>query len=615
MFRFFIIILLILGIFFRFSQIDRKVYWFDEVYTSFRAAGYTSQQIDRSIFQNKLIAPADLQKFQQIKPKSTLTETISSLVTEDPQHPPLYFSIARVWMQMFGGSLTASRSLPALLSLFSLPLMYGLAKELFASKSIAAIATALLALSPFDILFAQTARQYSLLTSVVIGSSYFLLKAIKKSSWTNWILYSLACAVGLYTHPFFGLTSIGHAVFIIIYWFVEKFKIQKKAEGRGQKAEGLVERWDTKLENTGVNVQLNPPPNADLGGQGGECNSPQPPCQLAGVLNPRGVEGDRDARSLSPTEKSTFCPLPPAFCLLLDRGDKRLLVRAFIALAGSFILYIPWLYVLKTNSDRAFKATSWATKQTDILYLVKQWILSFSSLFFDLDLSSDNILNYLLRLPFIALIIFSIYTVTKIKNNLTKLFILTFIFVPFLLLAIPDLLIASRRSSVTRYLISCFPGVQLAVAYFLTSSATTFYKQQKLWRWGLALLFTCSIISCSISAFADTWWCKGVSYSNAAAAQEINKSQSAIVISDRGDGSLGKGNLISLSYLLNENVRILPLSSPVDLEVVKEIDRKTNSDLFLFKPSAKFWQAFRSLPRKEFMPVNQTLWKIQFDRN
>lgn len=519
MFRFFIIILLILGIFFRFSNLDRKVYWFDEVYTSFRAAGYTSQQIERSIFQNKLITPADLQKFQQIKPKSTLAETISSLVTEDPQHPPLYFSIARVWMQMFGGSLTASRSLPALLSLFSLPLMYGLAKELFASKSIAAIATALLALSPFDILFAQTARQYSLLTSVVIGSSYFLLKAIKKSSWTNWILYSLACAVGLYTHPFFGLTSIGHAVFIVIYCFVEKFK------------------------------------------------------------------------------------------------NKRLLVRGFTAIAGSFILYLPWLYVLKTNSDRAFKATSWATKQTDILYLVKQWILSFSSLFFDLDLSSDNILNYLLRLPFIALIIFSIYTVTKIKDNLTRLFLLTFIFVPFLLLAIPDLLVASRRSSVTRYLISCFPGVQLAVAYFLTSSATTFYKQQKLWRWGLALLFTCSIISCSISAFADTWWCKGVSYSNAAAAQEINKSQSAIVISDRGDGSLGKGNLISLSYLLNNNVRILPLSSPVDLEVVKEIDRKTNSDLFLFKPSAKFWQAFRSLPRKEFMPVNQTLWKIQFDRN
>jgi uncharacterized membrane protein len=129
----------------RFFNLNRKVYWFDEVYTSFRVAGYTSQEIDREIFQNQLITPVDLQKFQQIKPESTLAETIHSLMTEDPQHPPLYFSFARGWMQMFGSSLTASRSLLALISLLSLPLMYALAKELFVAKSTAAIATALLA--------------------------------------------------------------------------------------------------------------------------------------------------------------------------------------------------------------------------------------------------------------------------------------------------------------------------------------------------------------------------------------------------------------------------------------------------------------------------------------
>ena len=227
MLRFLIIIVLILGIFFRFFNLDRKVYWFDEVYTSFRVAGYTSQEIDLEIFQNQLITPADLQKFQQIKPKSTLADTIHSLVTEDPQHPPLYFSLARGWMQMFGSSLTASRSLPALISLLSLPLMYALARELFVTKSTAAIATALLALSPFDILFAQTARQYSLLTLTIIGSSFFLIKAIKKSTWLNWILFSLFCTLGLYTHPFFGLNLIGYAVFVVIYLAVKKNQNQQ----------------------------------------------------------------------------------------------------------------------------------------------------------------------------------------------------------------------------------------------------------------------------------------------------------------------------------------------------------------------------------------------------
>ena len=235
-------------------------------------------------------------------------------------------------------------------------------------------------------------------------------------------------------------------------------------------------------------------------------------------------------------------------------------------------------------------------------------------MFFDLDGGSDNIINYLLRLPFIALIILSIYAVKKNNNNLTKIFLLTFILVPFLLLAVPDLLLASKRSSVTRYLISCFPGVQLAVAYFFTSIAVTFYKQQKLWRVGLALLFTCSIISCSISAFADTWWCKGISYYNAAIVKEINQSQSAIIISDRGNDYLNKGNLISLSYILNDNVRILPLSSPPDLEVVKETISQTHHDLFLFAPSSKLSQEFKSEVVNQSMLIEQTLWQIKLNR-
>jgi uncharacterized membrane protein len=515
-FRLLIIVLLVLGIFFRFFHLDHKVYWFDEVYTSFRAAGYTSSEIDREILQNKLITPAGLQKFQQIKPDSTVADTIHSLAIEDPQHPPLYFVMARGWMQMFGGSLAASRSLPALLSLLSLPLMYGLAKELFADRLTATIATTLLALSPVDLLFAQTARQYSLLVAAIIASSYMLLKAVKKSTWLNWSLYSLACAIGLYTHPFFGLNIIGNAVFIIVYY-------------------------------------------------------------------------------------------------LSIKKQKSKLFKYIIASLFSLFLYSPWLIVMLGNSDRAFRATSWATKKTDFIYLIKQWIVSFSSLFFDLEISSNDLINCLPRLPFVALILVAIYAVFTKANNLAKTLILTSIFVPFLLLAVPDLLVASRRSSVTRYLISCFPGVQLAVAYYLSTIGLSLYKNQKLWRFGLAILFTSSIVSCSVSAFADTWWSKGVSYNNAAAAKVINRSHSALVVSDRGDGSLGKGNLISLSYFLNPQVQILPLSSPPNIELVKQISRTNNSDTFLFKPSAKFWQALKSQPKKDFMLVEQTLWRIKFD--
>ena len=222
--RILLTIVIILGIAFRFINLDRKVYWHDEVYTSMRAAGFTRGEIDQELFQNKIIPASTLQKFQQIKPGSTVNDTINSLKVEDPQHPPLYFLMARFWMQNFGGSLIASRLLPALLSLVSLPLMYKLAMELFESQRVAWMATALLAISPFDILFAQTARQYGLLATLVIGSSLSLLRAasqtpqgsLRHSSWRNWAVYGISVALGLYTHPFFALTLIGQGVFVLL---------------------------------------------------------------------------------------------------------------------------------------------------------------------------------------------------------------------------------------------------------------------------------------------------------------------------------------------------------------------------------------------------------------
>jgi uncharacterized membrane protein len=124
----------------------------NEAYTSLRAAGFTRQEIDDELFHNRIFSAPELQKYQRIKPGSTAADTIHSLALEYPQHPPFYLLMARFWMQQFGSSLTATRSLPALLILLSLPLMYARSQELFASNLTSLLATALLALSPFDIL-------------------------------------------------------------------------------------------------------------------------------------------------------------------------------------------------------------------------------------------------------------------------------------------------------------------------------------------------------------------------------------------------------------------------------------------------------------------------------
>ena len=153
---------IVLGIGFRIWNLDYKVYWHDETYTTFRSAGYFSAEIVQSVVQESPLSIGDLQRFQQLKPGSTAFNTLGSLAREDPQHAPLFFVMARYWMRVFGSSVFASRLLPVVISLLTLPLMYRLAQELFASSRLAWFATAFLALSPIDILFAQTARQYSL---------------------------------------------------------------------------------------------------------------------------------------------------------------------------------------------------------------------------------------------------------------------------------------------------------------------------------------------------------------------------------------------------------------------------------------------------------------------
>jgi uncharacterized membrane protein len=498
--RILLTIVIILGVAFRFINIDRKVYWHDEVYTSMRAAGYTRGGIDQELFQNKLMAAPSLQKFQQIKPGSTVKDTIDSLKTEDPQHPPLYFLMARFWMQNFGGSVTASRLLPAILSLASLPLMYKLAIELFCSQRVAWMATALIAISPFDILFSQTARQYGLLTTLVIGSSLALLRALRgarkgslrHSTWKNWLIYGLSVAFGLYTHPFFALTLIGHGVFI----FMGRRNVQTA-------------RWIVPPVVKGINRWV---------------------------------------------------------------GFGSAIVLALV-------LYIPWIQVLFTNAQRTSDTTDWARIPQPFSYLAKLWTLSFTSLFVDLDFGFDTPLTFWVRVPFVLLILGAFYWIYRRTPRRTWLFIFTSIFVPFLLLALPDLIVGGKRSAVSRYLISCYPAIQLAVAYLLAMGLAT---GKAFWRGAVAIVLTASVISCGTSAMAQSWWNKDLSYDNATVANLINAEadKKPVLVSDIGDDFTNTGDLISLSFRLKDNVRLFLMSRPPNFDAIAQ-----EPEVLLFRPS------------------------------
>ena len=224
--RLLFIIILCIGIAFRVTNIDKKVYWHDEAYTSLRIAGYTMKEFAQGAYAHRDSSIKYLQTFQQFKPGSQLKDTIHSLAVEDSQHPPLYYVLLRYWVKLFGNSITTIRSLSILFSLLTFPCLYWLCLELFRSSLIAWMAIALLAVSPVHVLFAQEARQYSLWTLTVLGSSAALLKAIRLNKTWNWILYAFALATSFYTFFLSGLVAVGHGIYIFI---IEKFRPSKRA--------------------------------------------------------------------------------------------------------------------------------------------------------------------------------------------------------------------------------------------------------------------------------------------------------------------------------------------------------------------------------------------------
>lgn len=223
--RFLVIVVLVLGVFFRFANIDRKVYWFDETFTSLRISGYTEKEAIAQLCNNQQIGVEDLQKYQHLTPERTLTDTLKSLALEDPQHPPLYYMMTRFWMQWFGSSVAVIRTLTALFSVLALPCIYWLCLELFNSSLVASVAVALLAVSPFHVLYAQEAREYSLWTLTTLFSSATLLRAMRLQTKLSWGMYAVTVALGVYTFLFSGLLVIAHGVYVFA---IERFRFTKR---------------------------------------------------------------------------------------------------------------------------------------------------------------------------------------------------------------------------------------------------------------------------------------------------------------------------------------------------------------------------------------------------
>lgn len=231
--RFFLGSVLVLGIFFRFTHLEDKVYWYDEAITSLRVSGYTEEEVAQHFSEKSVVSVTELQRYQHPDGTRTVIDVAASLAKEDPQHPPLYYGLLHFWFHSIGSSVALARLLPALLSLIAFPCTYWLCQELFVETGIFAdklpiwLTIGLIAVSPFHVLYSQESREYSLWTGTTLLSTAALLWAIRLKTRTSWGIYTLTLVINLYTFLLAGLVAIAHGLYVMLIYGFRQRKILK----------------------------------------------------------------------------------------------------------------------------------------------------------------------------------------------------------------------------------------------------------------------------------------------------------------------------------------------------------------------------------------------------
>jgi uncharacterized membrane protein len=206
-------LLIAAGITARFCNLERMVYWYDEAYTSLWISGFHWSEATDDLT-NREVTPRDIMRYQRIHPDRTVVDTVRALADYDPHHPPLYYVLVRIWAGLAGDSVGSVRAFSALAGVLVLPLIFWLCRVLFEKRSVAWVAVALVAVSPFHILYAREARQYALWMVLTLLSTVALLRATDSRSVRAWCAYSLTVAAGLYVHLLFFTVLAAHGMYV-----------------------------------------------------------------------------------------------------------------------------------------------------------------------------------------------------------------------------------------------------------------------------------------------------------------------------------------------------------------------------------------------------------------
>jgi uncharacterized membrane protein len=566
-----LITVVLLGLFFRWTNLSDQVFWVDEVATAVRVSGYTIAEVTSDLLQQDLVE-RDTLLFYQTVTSRTLSDSLNAL-TKSPEHAPLYFLLTRFWLQWWGNSLGILRSLSVCFSLLILPCLYWLCQELFQRSQISWLSVGIMSISPFYVAYAQEARPYSLwtVTILLMGASFF--RAIRLNSKLAWALHSFCLILGFYTSLFSLYVALFQGLYLLSNITKQQLSIIKNYLLSLVIALLAFTPWIWVIINHLNLLQDNT-------------------SWMRGNFN----LGDIIAVYIG-TNLLIFGDLP-----LSENSNPVEIAIALVVIVFSLLAVIK-LYRRWQNKLLKFNLL---LVTSSFIFLLTKYIY----------LDWTTIIGALVAIGILSLSAYSLYYLIIKTNRDRWLYIVCLMLSLPLPLLVADIINQGQSSTAPRYLIPLQLGILIAVAYTVASKLDS--QQPKFWRLIVIAFILLGIFSNMRNLNVSPFYQKGRNINNPAIAKIINKSNSALVVVESSEAM----DAISLAYSLRSEVKYKVITSKENLTLYLN----KFEHVFLLKPSTQLKQRLNQEPQIKLQQVYKSkvfsanefpldLWSLDQVRN
>jgi uncharacterized membrane protein len=576
---FLITTVMLLGLFFRLSNLSNKVFWVDEVATAVRVSGYTIPQVTDDILQQGVIDRQTLLSYQTINSARTFGDSLDAL-TKSPEHAPLYFLLTRLWMKCWGNSIWIMRSLSVVFSLLCLPCIYWLCLELFERSQISWLAVGIMSISPFYVAYAQEARPYSLWTVSILlmGASFW--RAIRLNRKSAWLIYSLCLILSLYTSLFSSYIAFFQGIYLLSKFNKQQLSIIKNYLIYLSISLLAFSPWIWVIINHLDLLQHN-----------------------TSWMRENFSVADIIAVYIG-TNLLIFGDLP------LSQNSNPIqiasaLVVIVIGLLGGIKIYPRW-----KNKPAKFTLC--------LLISMSGWLLTRY-----IYLDWTTIVGALVAIGILSLSAYSVYYLISKTNRDRWLYIICLMLAMPLPLLVADIVNQGQSSTTPRYLIPLQLGIIIAVAYTLDSKLNEQNNQQpKFWQLTIIAFLFLGIFSNVRNLNLSPFYQKGRNVNNPAIAKIINQHHSALVMVE----STELMDAISVAYSLVPEVKYKVINPKITPKASLNPYLDKFEHVFLLKPTRQLTRKLNQDPQIVFQRVYKSpvfsvnefpldLWCIKFLAN